>query len=97
MNWEQKMLALRALGGSDATLCIRGEGDWYCRVPGVEIKDGAILRSVRGDGSTPEEAVNDCWDNIAGRELVTNATGPDRASHRWNGFMWERLSTAAAA
>lgn len=95
MTWEQQLLALKALGGSDTALHIRSEGDWYVRVPGVEIKDKAILRSASGSGTTPQEAVQDCWGIIAGRELVTNAAGPNRKSFRWNGFMWEQLLASA--
>lgn len=94
MTWEQQLLALKALGGSGTALHIRAEGDWYVRVPGVEIKDKAVLRSVSGSGTTPQEAVQDCWGVIAGRELVTNAAGANRKSYHWNGFMWKELSAA---
>jgi hypothetical protein len=92
MTWEQKLLALKALGGSDTALHIRTEGDWYVRVPGVEIKEGPVLRGAGGSGETPEEAVENTWNGIAGRELVVKAMGPGRASFRWNGFMWESIA-----
>ncbi len=95
MNWEQKLLALKALGGSNTSLHIRGEGNWYVRVPGVEIKDRSLLQSVSGDGSTPQAAIEDCWDNISGRTLIVRATSAERSAYLWNGFMWECMDKEA--
>ena len=89
MTPEQKMLALKALS-SDVALRIRSEGDWYISVPGVEIKRACTLQSLSGNGTSPFAAIEDCWNELAGKTLVVKAFGPERAEHRWNGFMWER-------
>lgn len=93
MTWEQKFLALLALSGSETAICARGEGDWYCCTPGIELTDGSIVESPTESAVTPAAAVCEHWD------LLTN-TRPDqyiRSRHDghyyvWNGFMWARVT-----
>jgi len=92
MTWEQKLQALDALTG--CALRMRKPGDWYVD-QSVEIKRGSVLVGEYGGGATPEEAVNDHWAKLAesGERLVTRAMCNDRKEARWNGFMWEQLSS----
>jgi len=96
MDWQQMFAALKAIS-PEATLQMRKPNDWYCRLPGVELKNGITLQTVRGTGGSPGEAVAAAW--IAATELpsspdggpylVVNATDPKRRrAMRWNGFMW---------
>lgn len=45
----------------------------------AEIKDGPILRSDYGEGSTPRAAMKDYMQLIVGKTLVIRAHTPDRA------------------
>lgn len=91
MDYEQKALAMKALA-HDVCLHIRAAGDWYCRLPGVEIGGNSILESVGGDGTTPHAAVTDAWKRLtelpAGKYIVVDAMRTTRRQYRWNGFMW---------
>lgn len=79
---------------------IRKPGDWYVS-QNVEIKDGSMLRSVCGSGSTPQEAIENHWhdvtDDLGPRYLVVHACGNDRRAVRWNGFMWAEVREPKAA
>lgn len=92
MDWQHKAAALDAL--AEFEIKFRKMGDWYVS-QNVEIKDSAILRSACGNGSTPDEAIEDHWrqlvDDIAATPLylVTRASSDTkRRAVRWNGFMW---------
>lgn len=94
MTYEQKMAALNALN-PNAALHMRRPESWYVYLPSVEIKKGPILSSARGEGKTPEGAVNDCFDQLVNlpsdQYIVRNAGGRPREAFRWNGFMWDRV------
>jgi hypothetical protein len=97
MDWQQKAAALSAL--VEIQLICRKAGDWYVRQE-VEIKDGAILRGSYGNGTTPQEAVEDHWRQLVDEMtptpmyLVVSAGGGQRKRRavRWNGFMWMDVS-----
>lgn len=84
MTWEQKFAAIKAIARS-ATVEMRKPGDWYVGA-GMEHADGSsFLIGNYGNGSTPEEAVEDHW------RLYGDGT-PFKVRDswfRWNGFMWE--------
>lgn len=93
MNHEEKMFALNAL--AEVSVRMRKPGDWYVD-QNVSVKDGCVLVSAYGNGSTPEEAVNNHWEEIAIKTssmkpiVVIKYTdeGSDRKHYFWNGFMW---------
>lgn len=93
MTWEQKLAAINAL--ADSSLKMRQPGDWYLSVPRCEVGGDGVLKSVYGDGRTPELAVEAAWLNMtqipAELCLVLRAGGPDRKHVRWNGFMWKEI------
>lgn len=102
VNHKEKMEALAALD-EDITLKYRdsnfiGDRDiepWYTHQP-VEIKGKGILRSVSGNGETPEEAINDHWRQVTelpvGEYIVVCAGTPNRKAVKWNGFMWKPIA-----
>jgi hypothetical protein len=90
VDWQQKAAALNLL--SPIEILMRGVNDWYVSQR-VEIKEKSILRSVCGNGDTPEKAISDHWDqatkNLGPDEyLVINVGSDNRRAIRWNGFMW---------
>jgi len=90
MNWEQKLMAIQALG--DTFLKMREPGNWYVHTTGLEVGGDGMLRGVGGDGSSPERAVEDRWEKILAigppLYLVINAYRDNRRQVRWNGYMW---------
>ncbi len=92
LTWEQKFAAIQGLGPS-ACLRMRGDGSWYVADDHIEIKRGATLTSACQAGSSPEKAVNECWQQLtdlkAGEYLVICAMTSARRAFKWNGFMWE--------
>jgi hypothetical protein len=97
MNWEQKLDAIQSLAGSfDVSLKMRGPGNWYVHT-GLEVGGDGMLASVAGNGTTPEEAVNDIWrkytdDMKPGRFIVVDSMGKARRQVRWNGFTWKDVA-----
>jgi hypothetical protein len=93
MTYEEKLAALDAL--ADCSLKMRKPGDWYVSQD-VSIKDGSILVSSYGNGSTPVEAVENHWEEIAMKAsslkpivVIKYTDGSrDRKHYFWNGFMW---------
>lgn len=106
MDWEQKLQALNAL--SECKLVMRKPGDWYVD-QGTSIKEhgGCVLRGSYGNGRTPQEAVEQHWQELtelaANQYLVSkdifDGQTYNRKTVRWNGFMWDHVEekTAAAA
>ena len=60
MNWEEKLLKLRELSPM-ATVRWRGPNSWYVSA-GMHKKEGQIIVGAYGNGTTPEEAVENHWD-----------------------------------
>lgn len=93
MTWEQKFVALKALG--DCALKMRAPGDWYLSLHGVEVKRGPMLGSVGESGPTPEAAVTATWDAVTtlppGQYLVMGALRSTRRAVVWGGFMWQEV------
>ena len=98
MDWQQKAAALNQL--TAISLHLRKENDWYVR-QNVEVKEGCMLASHSGSGSTPEKAIEDHW-----RYLVTHLPDSNylvlhgynrsrRKAVRWNGSMWEDIDEQA--
>lgn len=92
MTTDEKFAAINAL--ADANLCMRKPGDWYVS-QSVEIKDGGMLIGEYGNGSTPEDAIEDHWKILTGishpKHLIANAGTERRKAARWNGFMWDHI------
>lgn len=90
---NEKAVAISSLDWFDFQIKIRGNGEWYATTS-VEIKDGSVLKGCMGNGYSPEDAVDELWNNMTKLQpheyLVVHATntGTKRAAYRWNGFMW---------
>jgi hypothetical protein len=92
MAWEQMAQAILALNGwENMTLHLREDGSWYVS-DATEIRDGGCLVGVSGNGSTPQEAIEDHWyqltDLETGQYIVLRAMKENRRAVKWNGFMW---------
>lgn len=100
MDYQQKALALSALGWSEFEVKIRENGEWYASCAG-EIKDGHVLKSMLGNGATPEAAINELWTKATalepGEYIVVRAYSDKRSAFRWNGFMWAPVVERSAA
>lgn len=102
MNYEQKFAALNAL--AECSLKMRKPGDWYV-LQRSELKDGGMLIGSYGNGSTPEDAIEDHWNKLAmgssaTKPIVTfrhDGNGDQRFHHYWNGFMWVDCTPRASA
>jgi hypothetical protein len=92
-NWQECLDAIQCLG--EVRLIMRKPNDWYVDQH-VEVKDRAVLISVSGNGSSPEEAVHDHWNNLTslqpGQYIVARAAGSDRIAVRWAGHMWKPVN-----
>lgn len=90
MNWEQKLAALNNL--ERCSLVMLQPGSWRV-IQAAETKLHMRLAGVIGEGSTPQEAVEDHWGKMTTLEdnqyIVVRAGRPNRAAVRWNGHMWE--------
>lgn len=93
MTWEQMFEACKAL---EANICLRMRqpGDWYVE-QSIEIKDGPFLGSIFGNGTMPQEAVEDHWRKLTELKpeqyIVINARKDSRQAVKWNGYMWESV------
>jgi hypothetical protein len=97
MDWQTKFAALNAL--AECSIKMRKPGDWYVS-QSVDIKDKSILKSVCGNGDTPEAAVADHWNQVTvdltGHEYLVcreywEGEVCKRLAVRWNGFMWDHV------
>lgn len=96
MTWQQMLMAIQALG--ETSLKMRKPGDWYVSAH-TSIANAGLLEGRYGNGSTPEEAVEDHWEritNLAPHEYVVTSRGGERLNVKWTGFMWEHLTTEQA-
>jgi len=59
----------------------RSEAKYIANFSGGEVKEGWGLVSVYGNGTTPEEAMQNYLKGIAGKKLVFNARRLDRAEY----------------
>lgn len=89
MNWEQKLETMMALGACE--LIMRKPGDWYVNQD-VSLQDGRLLVSEYGNGTTPQEAVENHFDGLAlgsspKKYLVIRDDGGRRHVY-WNGYRW---------
>ena len=97
MTWQEKFVAIKSLCGNYAPcLRMRAPNNWYVADLRVEIKKGSILHGVLGDGTTSEEAVEDCWEKLMKASsnhepLVINAYTDNRKEYKWSGYMWTEI------
>lgn len=89
---EQKFEAVQCL--ARASLMMREPGNWYVS-QSVEVKNGSMLEGRYGNGKTPEEAIQDHWEQLTeldpGEYIVINAASDNRKAVRWNGYMWSEV------
>lgn len=95
MTWEEMFAAIQCL--SEASLNMRRPEEWYVSQPSVELAGDRFLRSVNGNGRTPQEAVLNHWAAITkivppSRFISVKARSPQRKNYLWNGYMWRELS-----
>jgi len=91
MTWEQKLEACKSI--SQTHLEMRSPGDWFVAQYDLAVKRGIGLEGRYGNGRTPEEAVNDHWNQLTqlerGEYLVFHGgLREKRRAFLWNGFMW---------
>jgi len=91
MNWQEKAAALNAL--APIQILMRGIENWYVQ-QSAEVKEGAMLKGKYGNGTTPELAIEDHWNqltDLVGREkyIVIGAMSNRRRQVKWNGYMWK--------
>lgn len=93
LTWEQKFDAIKALE-HDAHLRMRGPGDWFVGGTHAEIKREGTLVGLYGNGTTPQEAVEDHWRKWTKLDtvLIKDARSPERSAWKWNGWRWMGLS-----
>lgn len=94
MDWKQKAQALLALTGAfNFALILRDNGSWYVNLRGVERKEGGCLLSGCQNGSSPQEAIEQCWDWATDPKfyMVKNACLPECKAYKWVGFMWQEV------
>lgn len=89
MDWQQKAEAMSSL--SELSVHIREPGNWYARLPRVEIKEGIVLTSACGNGNCPEAAVENLWDQVAAGQTVVVSAMSNRRVVRWNKYMWQDI------
>lgn len=85
MTTDEKFAALKLL--CETSLRMRAPRDWYVSASGRECKNGCILRSSYGNGSTPQEAIEDDWRIISSHPCIVIDYGKRQV--RWNRYMWE--------
>jgi len=99
MNWQQKLAAIQAFCGPfDVSLMMRKPGDWYVS-SGMGIGGDGLVHGVYGNGSTPEEAVLDHWEqyrDLPPNRYATISHGAGQRRGRWNGFMWDLITEERA-
>lgn len=89
MNYEEKLEAMNVLG--ECRVLMRKPGDWYVH-QSTDIKNNSILEGRYGNGSTPEEAINNHWEqltNLAPHEYIVISPYTGRRAVKWEGFMWK--------
>lgn len=90
MDWQQKFAAIKAFSGN-ASLEMRAPGDWY--VGGsMSIGGNGMLVGEYGNGTTPEEAIEDHWRIYSSLPCDRYAVNRENLRARWNGFMWMEVS-----
>lgn len=95
-TWEEKLEILQAAGGTDISPIMRRPGDWYCG--GMSIVNGGFLVGGGGNGTTPQEAVEDAFHHYCEEGHVIKIYSPDKKSSgyiKWNGFMWKEVERPA--
>ena len=60
--------------------CFESDRRYFAYIPSSWTLESDEVRSRAGDGSTPEEAILDYIENISGKTLVFNISGPPSRS-----------------
>lgn len=94
LDWEMKFRALYAIGKCQIipiSLWQEQEPGFKAYLQGIDIKEGAILKSTSATGKNISTAIENLWEECVNPKtcLVRNAFGSNRTTIRWNGFMWE--------
>lgn len=91
MTWEEKLQALNCL--TETTVRMRSPGDWYCSGRGREVAKDGLLVGEYGNGSTPQEAVENDWTAMTEKKKIIFVSAGPNSDRRfsWNGFMWQEV------
>ena len=95
MDWQQKLDAIQAFAGK-ANLCMRRPNDWFVE-SGMSVGGDGILSGKYGNGTTPEEAVEEHWHIYSELPPDRYAVNRHNRRARWNGYMWREISEDEAA
>lgn len=92
MTWEQKLAALNSITAT--RVLMREPGNWYVEAYARMLPDGAhMFRGAYGEGKTPQEAVENDWDQIsASPSVYISPNSEEERRVRWNGYMWEEVA-----
>lgn len=93
MTWEEKIMAMRALGG-DVCLRMRKPGDWYVSDQIEAVEREIFLAWSTQRAPTPEQAVHEAWDAYTAPNVIVKCKG--RYS-RWAGYMWQDITESFLA
>ena len=97
MTWQEKFAAIQALSGEfNACLRMRKPDDWYVADLSINIGRGNLLHGVLGNGTTPQEAIENCWTELMNASnnyepIVKNAYTDNRKEYKWSGYMWTEI------
>ena len=69
--------------------CLPGVSRWYLSTLGLELAVDGMLAGIRGDGESPQEAVQVAYSAITDESAILKR---NRTYHRWNGFMFEQVN-----
>jgi len=87
MTYEEKFAAINAL--CEASVKMRKPGDWYVQ-PTSFLGGRGFTECTYGEGSTPQEAIEDHWEKISNAHYPLYAAAGDK-HYEWDGFMWKEV------
>lgn len=102
MTTNEKFQAMRALLDDEMNASVRMtvDGDWYVKLPGLEIRKGGLLGGLSEFESNIVDAINAAWKRLttlpAGQYIVIDAMKPSRRAYRWNGYAWKPFAEVTA-
>jgi hypothetical protein len=89
VTWEEHLAALQRL--DHVRLQMREPGHWFVAVDNVRLEQPGSVRSVIGNGPTPEAAVEDLWalvTTVAPPAALVINRHPRRDRVHWDGARW---------
>jgi hypothetical protein len=91
MNWQEKFAEITTLCGDETCLRFRAPHNWYVADCRASVGGDGFLRSICGNGDSPEAAVIDFWNALqsipSNRFLVVRPNGHEQR-YRRAGNVW---------